>query len=333
MITDERALPAPALSGPPLLGPALSVIVPATGSRPCLPRCLAAIDAATWSGDQLIVVRDAPLPGPASARNQGAAEASNEILVFIDADVEVKPDALALLRARFAANPELTAVFGSYDDDPEETDAVSTFRNLLHHYVHHGAAGSVDSFWAGLGAVRRVAFEELGGFDTRIARASVEDIEFGARLSAGAGKIELDPAIQGKHLKRWTLGTMVNTDLRRRGIPWVRLAMRGRATSHGLNLAWRHRLSAASCVAMVLSAIWRRPTAAVASLATLCALNQRFYRLLHRRGRWYALSGVCLHVVHHLTSVLALLIGILGMARPPLHRLAQRAPLHRVKSW
>jgi hypothetical protein len=151
-------------------------------------------------------------------------------------------------------------------------------------------------------------------------------------VSAGAGKIELDPAIQGKHLKRWTLGTMVNTNPRRRRIPWVRLAVRGRATSHGLKLAWRHRLSAASCVAIVVSAIWRRPAAA-ASLATLCALNQRFYRLLDRRGRWYALSGVCLHVVHHLTSVLALLIGILGMARPPLHRLAQRGSLHRVKSW
>jgi hypothetical protein len=298
------------LTGP---GLRLSVIVPATGSRPWLSRCLAAIDAGSRPGDELIVVRDTPLPGPASARNHGAADARGEILVFVDADVELSRDALARLRARFDDDDGLMAVFGSYDDAPEECDIVSTFRNLLHHYVHQGAAGRVDSFWSGLGAVRRTAFEEAGGFDTRIARASVEDIEFGARLSRRAGRIELDPTIQGKHLKRWTLGSMVRTDLRLRGIPWVRLAVHGRATSTGLNLAWRHRLSAASCGALLLSLTRKRPTAASASLGVLCVLNHRFYRLLAARGRRYALGGVCLHVIHHLTSILALLMGVAGV--------------------
>jgi hypothetical protein len=295
------------------VGPALSVIVPATGLRPSLARCLAAIDAGIGPEDDLIVIRDAPLPGPASARNRGARDAVSPVLVFVDADVEIKPDALSRIRSRFAADAELSALFGSYDDDPEERDVVSTFRNLLHHYVHQGAAGRVNSFWAGLGAVRRSTFEEVGGFDTRIARASVEDIELGARLAALPGRIELDPEIQGKHLKRWTLPAMVRTDLRQRGIPWTRLAIRGRATRCSLNLAWRHRLSAASSVLIMLSLTQRRPRTATASLGVLCTLNQSFYRVLAGHGRRYLVAGIALHMVHHLTSALALVVGVVGL--------------------
>src|SRR5438477_630562 len=93
--------------------PAVSVIIPATDYRPTLGRCLTAIDVARATNDELIVVDDAALPGPASARNRGALRAANSILVFVDADVEVRPNALALIRDRFAADPGLAAVFGS----------------------------------------------------------------------------------------------------------------------------------------------------------------------------------------------------------------------------
>jgi hypothetical protein len=228
--------------------------------------------------------------------------------VFVDADVEVERDAFALIRARFAADPDLVAVFGSYDDEPEARDVVSTFRNLLHHYVHQGSAGSVGSFWAGLGAVRRAAFEEAGGFDSNIARASVEDIELGARLR-GLGQIQLDPAIQGKHLKRWTLLSMVRTDFAQRGIPWTRLALRGRATRNELNLSWRHRLSAMNSLVILLSLTRRQPRTATASLGIQCVVNRPFYQLLARRGKHYMLCGVGLHVIHHLTGILALAFG------------------------
>jgi hypothetical protein len=291
----------------------MSVIVAATGAPPSLPRCLAAINTAIGLHDELIVIRDAPRPGPASGRNHGARDASGAVLVFVDADVEIRPDALARIRRRFAADSELAAVFGSYDDSPEERDVVSTFRNLLHHYVHQGARGKVNSFWAGLGAVRRSSFEHVGGFDTRIARASVEDIELGARLAASPGRIELDPDNQGKHLKHWTLPAMVRTDLRQRGIPWTRLAVQGRATRCSLNLAWRHRLSAATSVLILLSLTRRQATAATASFGLLCTLNRRFYRLLAVRGHRYLFAGIALHVIHHLTSALALVVGVAGL--------------------
>jgi GT2 family glycosyltransferase len=200
------------------------------------------------------------------------------------------------------------AIFGCYDDDPAARDVVSTFRNLLHHHVHLEARGPVDSFWAGLGAVRRSWFEAVGGFHEHPA---VEDIELGARLSEAGGAIELDPAIQGTHLKHWTLASMVYTDLVLRGIPWTRLALEGRATRDGLNLGWRHRLSAAVSLLLAERLLRRRLAGAAASLAALCALNLRFYRLLASRGWRYLFAGIAFHVVHHLTSGLALLLGVI----------------------
>ena len=102
--------------------------------------------------------------------------------MFVDADVEVHPDALERIRIAFS-DPATTAVFGSYDDSPSVPTTVSTFRNLLHHHVHQTNPGPTTSFWTGLGAVRRTAFEEIGGFDAERYRVpSIEDIDLGRRL-------------------------------------------------------------------------------------------------------------------------------------------------------
>jgi glycosyltransferase involved in cell wall biosynthesis len=300
--------------------PRLAVIVPATDDTPSLSRCRASIEASRAPTDELIVVRRAPRRGASSARNEGAKASSAEILVFVDSDVEVHSDALTLIRARFAADPDLVAVFGCYDDEPAAQDVVSTFRNLLHHHVHQESAGPIESFWAGLGAVRRGSFHGVGGFhDLR----GVEDVELGARLSRAGGAIELDAAIKGKHLKRWTLPRMVHTDLFLRGIPWTQLALEGRAPRRGLNLGWRHRLSAAASLLLIDRLLRRRVVASATALAALCALNVRFYRLLASRGWRYLFGGIAIHVVHHLTSVLALVLGVLlkprvlaGLVRP-----------------
>ena len=134
--------------------------------------------------------------------------------MFIDADIEIHGDAFVRIRAAFADDPGLVALFGSYDDRPAAPGVVSVFRNLLHHHVHQTSAGPATTFWGGIGAVRREAFESLGGFDeNRYAVPAVEDIELGMRLTAAGARIILDPAIQGTHLKRWTLAQMMRTRL------------------------------------------------------------------------------------------------------------------------
>lgn len=295
----------------------LSVIVPATDDPPTLDRCRAALAAALGPDDEVLVVDRPALLPPAGARNLGAARASGDVLVFVDADVFVHPDALARLRARLDRDPTLTAVFGSYDDAPDVDTTVSAFRNLLHHHVHTAAPGPAQTFWSGLGAVRRDVFLAVGGFDEdRYRHPSIEDVELGARIVAHGGRIELDPSVRGTHAKQWTLRSMIVTDFARRGVPWVELLLRRGTTSTALNLGWRHRLSALTSLVAVAAVLVRLPRAAVAAVAALVGLNRSFYALLARRqGPRRAVAGVGLHLLHHLVAVAAVPTGVVRHVR------------------
>ena len=294
----------------------LTVVIPATDAPPTLPRCLAAL-ARSEQAHEVEVVADPGLGGPAAARNAGVARTQGEIVVFIDADVEVHPDALCRLRAALDADPRLDAVFGAYDDRPASPAAISRFRNLLHHHVHVSSPGPAETFWAGLGAVRREAFEAVGGFDAqRYPRPSIEDVELGMRLCAAGRRVALEPAARGTHLKRWTLRSMLRTDVAARGAPWVALVLERRAGARALNLGWRHRVAAAAAALATGAAVARRPRLAAAALTAMIAANARFYLLLRRRGGLrLAFAGVPLHLLHHLAAVASVPVGIALWAR------------------
>jgi GT2 family glycosyltransferase len=295
----------------------LTAIVPATDRPEHVDRVVAAIRAAEAPPDEVIVVEEAPRPGPAAARNLGADRADADVLVFVDSDVLPHADAFRRIRDAFADKPELAALFGSYDDSPPAPGAVSGFRNLLHHFVHQQSGGEATTFWAGLGAIRRDAFVRAGGFDAeRYPVPSIEDIELGMRLVGAGERLRLDPALQGTHLKRWTLAGMLRTDLHGRGVPWVALLARESAAPTGLNLGWRHRLSAAASILLVSSLATRRPRQAALAVGALVALNAEFYGLLlRRRGPAEATLGVGLHALHHLTGAAAVPLGLLEHAR------------------
>ena len=65
--------------------------------------------------------------GPAAARNVGARTARGDILYFIDADVSVAFDSLQRVVDHFDQDPELDALIGSYDDEPEHPDFLSQY--------------------------------------------------------------------------------------------------------------------------------------------------------------------------------------------------------------
>jgi len=288
--------------------PSLAVVVPATDDPADLERCLAALEAGEHRPDETVVQREPAGAGPAAARNLGVAATAADVLVFIDSDVEVHPDALARVVERFDADPGLAALFGAYDDDPADPGLTSRYRNLLHHHVHAGAAGEAETFWAGLGAIRREELEAAGGFDAEAYPVpSVEDIELGMRLRRRGARIVLDPAIRGRHLKAWTPRSMVATDFGRRGVPWARLLLRDGRGSTALNLGWRRRASAAASVALLGSLLARRPRLAAAALLANLMLDRDLYALLARRGGPRLLiAGVGLHQLHQLSAAASL---------------------------
>ena len=284
----------------------LTAIVPATKAPETLERVRAAIEAAAAPPEEILVVDGPYEAGPAEARNAGAQRASGDVLVFVDADVIVHRDAFVRIRDAFGSDPGLGGVFGSYDDEPAEGDTVSAFRNLLHHHVHQSSPGPAKTFWAGLGAIRRDVFLEMGGFDDAYGVPSIEDVELGLRVTDAGHRIELAPAIQGTHLKGWTLPGMVRGDVLHRAVPWLALLLKHGRLPTSLNLGWRHRVSALASVGVAGGVAARRARVLVPSLALLVALNHTFYELLWKKlGPQKAALGVGLHVMHHLSAVAA----------------------------
>jgi GT2 family glycosyltransferase len=305
-----------------LVPPTYSVVIPATDSPATLPACLKAIRAAEDAPAEVIVVDGPEGMGPAGARNAGATRATGSILIFIDSDVAVHPDVFKRIRAAFEAEPELAAVFGSYDDEPSMHGIVSTFRNMLHHYVHQNSGGLATTFWAGLGAVRRDAFVEVDGFDEwRFRSPSVEDIELGLRLASAGGMIQLDPEIQGTHLKRWQLRTMLVTDLFYRGMPWTALMLDRGPKAARLNMRGSHGLAAVAFT-LGLASMARGRTRLAAPLAGLyLAINTRFYRLMLRRaGIRGAAAAVALLAVHNAAALGSAPLGVMAFASDRVRR-------------
>jgi hypothetical protein len=226
---------------------------------------------------------------------------------------------------RFKEEPELDAIFGSYDADPAAPGLVSQFRNLLHCFVHKTSNRRASTFWAGCGAIRRGVFLQSGGFDIAYSVPCVEDIELGMRLVGSGARIALDPSIEVKHLKKWTLQTMVATDIRKRGIPWMRLILNSRRIPNDLNLRLGHRVSVAIAPLLCsVSVLWalralqrgfdRSLTWEVVAFSALLlgflGINLAFYRFLAAiRGAAFAVRCLPLHLVYFLCCVTALFLG------------------------
>jgi GT2 family glycosyltransferase len=276
-------------------------------------------DGSTDGSAELAHLSTAGRQGPASARNLGARSALGDILMFVDADVLVHPDTLETALRAFERDPALDAVIGAYDDEPSERNFLSQYKNLMHCYVHRRGKRRASTFWTGCGAIRKSVFQQLGGFDERYTRPCIEDIELGARLTRAGGRIELEPAMMGKHLKRWTLGAMLKSDIIGRAIPWSEMMLERRNMPDDLNVGWSQRASVALVLLSPVLAAYRWPAACGALVVTL-ALNRGFYAFLaSKRGVLFAVRAAPLHLLYFAYSGVSFGLGALRFVVLPKH--------------
>jgi glycosyltransferase involved in cell wall biosynthesis len=327
----------------PVRGPYLSVIVPAHDSARTLATCLDSIVRSDLPRDcwELIVVNDASaddsaliaaeyadtlisLPGnprgPAYARNRGFEVSRGECVVFIDPNASVHPDTLRRIALVFAHEPDVSAVVGSYDTSSPSVGVVSTYRNLLHHYVHLQTAGDAETFWAVCGAVRREVFVEAGMYDEwRFARPQVEDMELGHRMRARGFRIVLRPEISVTNLADWTFRAAIRSDLRDRGVPWMRLLMGQRASQDSDRIALKTVERAntgfvwAALVSILLAAIaWdeRWLIATAVSIQAILFVNRHLYAFFEReRGLMFTVRAIPMHLVYYIVFGIAMASG------------------------
>lgn len=313
----------------------ISVVIPVHNGGKSFICCLESLKCSLQPPDEIIVVADGgsdrswqvaesfgaqvfrypTAGGPARARNRGAAMAKGNILLFIDADVMVHPDTIQRVQKTFAAEPDLTALIGSYDDLPAAKNFLSQYKNLFHHFTHQTASSEACTFWGACGAIRKTAFMSVGGFDEAYRKPCVEDIELGYRLKRKGHSIRLCKDIQVKHLKCWLPTNLLRAEIFYRALPWTELLLSDRQFKADLNLNHANRwsvvlvfLGAYSLCASILIPQLLILTVCVAIL--LLSINREVYRFFcQKRGLLFALRVIPWHWFYFLYGGAAFAYG------------------------
>jgi GT2 family glycosyltransferase len=184
----------------------VSVVIPHAGSYPQLRRCIQALTEQSYprSYVEIILVENgehtiaAPAmlefpfikfttelrPGPAAARNKGAAIAEGEIIAFLDSDCRPAGDWLEQAISLFDNASEAIVACNIKPWDPcHGSLAVRSYEALAYHdqkgYVEHCKACTTGGM-----LVSKHSWLKVGPFDEHFPEAACEDWEWSTRASA-----------------------------------------------------------------------------------------------------------------------------------------------------
>jgi GT2 family glycosyltransferase len=202
----------------------LSIVIPTRRRWDTLRLTLAALEAQTSQGFDVIVVADGsdqevpPLSGvrvvqqehagPGVARNRGVAETERPLVMFIGDDMIPRPGCVAAHVARHMAHPEEpVAVLGRIVWHPDVP------RDRLHRWLDWSGAlfdyallelqGDEEAGWTRFYSsnvsMKRALFRAAGGFDPDFA-FDYEDLDFGYRLGQRGMRLLYEPGAVVEHL-------------------------------------------------------------------------------------------------------------------------------------
>jgi GT2 family glycosyltransferase len=286
---------------------AATIVVPFHNAAATLSRCLGALladrpdnvavvcvddgstdeSAAIAGRFQVRLVRHEHRRGASAARNTGARATDAPVLVFVDADVAVRAGAVRALLHTLDADPELRGANGLFALDLSAPGVVTAFVNTSIHYQHLQHGARVASAFTGLCAMRRAAWEDMGGWDESTSRYA-DDVA--TRWVFPPRSIALVPDALGEHLKSVELRGL----LRHRyavGSHFVRsvaangAAVRARPSATLLGARYPLNTLAAAGTVAVLPFLRRRPWLAALPVLAFTAINADFAVFtLRRRG-------------------------------------------------
>ena len=206
----------------------VSVIVPMYNAEHYIEQCAQSIMDQAFQPQEVILVEDCStdltlqkvekLPfkvlrlakrhGAGAARNAGVKESKGEIIVFVDADMELASHSLGKIVAHIS-KPGIDVVSALYTKDlPETANFFSHFQNLICIYRNSKLPKTAPITFSFFCAMKKDVFNSIGGYNMTI--PSYEDIEIGHRLAQKGYHCILDDGLDVMHLKFYDHGRLVS---------------------------------------------------------------------------------------------------------------------------
>lgn len=154
--------------------------------------------------------------GPAVARNKGAQQARHPFVLFLDADIVVTRQSIELIRESlelYSHRSDIAGVLGSYSEVIPWDDFLTNFKNLAICFLYKSTDTLSPFLHTPIFCIRREILDSVGGFDPRLRTA--EDFFLGILLGTQGFYFVIDRALEGVHLKRYSLATILREDWRR----------------------------------------------------------------------------------------------------------------------
>lgn len=228
--------------------PFISLVIPAHNNYPSLTRLLKSIKTSVFThfeSIETIIVDDGstlikPIPtlpflvklftlktnkGPAYARNYGVSNAQGTYIIFLDADVVLKKNALQNAYD-FFIQKKGKAFTGIWDKAQHTTQFFPQFKALRDHaywFIEREQNARYYLFSTRIAGIEKKLFNDLGGFNTRYKKPTVEDIEFTYKIEKHT-KIMFEPGIGVTHEFEPFVPLGVKYFLRSRD--WIKLYMK-----------------------------------------------------------------------------------------------------------
>jgi 4,4'-diaponeurosporenoate glycosyltransferase len=289
LVSRPRRLPKDAAAPTTAPAPAIAVVIPARDEAETLPTLLAGLAAQTLPAREVVVVDDhssdgtadvarthgatvheaPPLPdgwsGKAHACWTGARTTTSPVLVFLDADVALAPDALERLEATAARHEERTllSVQPFHDAGPGIEQLSALFNVVSWAGVRHDPARNRSAFGPCLRTTRS-AYEDAGGHAHPDVRGHVlDDVRLARRY---------------QHVATYAGGPTVRFRMYPKGLRqlvegWSKNVAAGAGTATPLGL-----LATIAWVAALIRAPFVHPVAYVGAAASVAVATRRVGR-------------------------------------------------------
>jgi glycosyltransferase involved in cell wall biosynthesis len=311
----------------------ISIVIPVKNNIENLKKCIDCIQVSEKKPFQIIIVDDASDSdtkvdnldgqisierlsihgGPSRARNCGARFATGDIILFIDADVFVKPDTLTKLVRLFEDNHE-DAVVGIFDEPCDGRGFFSEYKNLWMKYTYETISERAALFFTSIAAIRRDVFFRTPGFDERYRRPSTEDTAFGNMLYNKGVKPLISPEISVFHDREYSFLSILKTDfIRASDLLKMELRkdmgnfLREKRTSVPLSFILSVFITSASCLLLIFG----RHTISLFLFIATYILNYRYLLWLYRKkGFIFFLKSSLFIPIDQLTVFLGMIYGL-----------------------